>query len=66
VTGARRGEASVAFGSTPSAPLGDVIEIKEVLPAIHFVLDCDLVLGEVLHDYLAIQAAPALGTRQAV
>jgi hypothetical protein len=29
-----------------------LVEISEVLGGVRFVLDCDLVLGEVIHDYL--------------
>jgi acetoacetate decarboxylase len=52
VSDARRGEASLAFANAASAPLADLVEISEVLGGVRFVLDCDLVLGEVIHDYL--------------
>ena len=62
---ARSGPASVAFASTASDPLGDLIEVREVLGGVHFLLDCDLTLGEVVHDYLADEESPALA-RQGV
>jgi acetoacetate decarboxylase len=62
---ARTGPASVAFASTASDPLGDLIEVREVLGGVHFRLDCDLTLGEVIHDYLAGEESPALA-RQGV
>jgi acetoacetate decarboxylase len=51
----RSGQASVAFASTSSDPLEDLIDVREVLGGMHFCLDCDLTLGEVIHDYLAIE-----------
>jgi acetoacetate decarboxylase len=52
VSDLRAGEASVAFASAPADPLADLIEVREVLGGVHFLLDCDLMLGEVVHDYL--------------
>jgi acetoacetate decarboxylase len=52
VSDLRAGEASVAFASSLSDPLGDLIEVRQVLGGMHFLLDCDLMLGEVVHDYL--------------
>jgi acetoacetate decarboxylase len=53
VTDARRGRASLEFGSTVTDPLAELIEVAEVLAGVHFHFDCDLTLGEVVHDYLA-------------
>ncbi|HSJ73684.1 MAG TPA: acetoacetate decarboxylase family protein [Miltoncostaeaceae bacterium] len=64
VSDARRGEASVAFASTASDPLADLIEVRDVVGGVHFVLDCDLVLGEVIHDYLAAEEAPSLAPHE--
>ena len=58
VSDARRGAASVTFASTASDPLADLIDVREVLGGVHFHLDCDLVLGEVIHDYLAGEETP--------
>jgi acetoacetate decarboxylase len=56
VSHARRGEASVAFASAVTDPLADLIPVQEVVGGVHFRLDCDLMLGEVVHDYLAGEA----------
>jgi acetoacetate decarboxylase len=60
VSDLRGGQASLAFASTGSDPLADLIEVREVLYGMHFRLDCDLTLGEVIHDYLAAEATPTL------
>jgi acetoacetate decarboxylase len=55
----RVGVADLRFQSTPADPLAELIEVREVLPGIHLSLDCDLTLGEVLHDYLAEETLAA-------
>jgi acetoacetate decarboxylase len=60
VSDIRRGEATLALASTGSDPLADLIEVREILGGVHFRLDCDLTLGEVVHDYLVSDEAPAL------
>ena len=62
---ARSGPASLAFASTGSDPLADLIEVREVLGGVHFRLDCDLTLGEVIHDYLAPEETPTLARQGA-
>jgi hypothetical protein len=60
VTGVRDGQATVAFGSTDSDPLSELIEVRDVLRGAHLSLDCDLVLGEVIHDDLASEETSTL------
>ena len=36
-----------------------------MLGGVHFRLDCDLTLGEVIHDYLAPEETPALARQGA-
>ena len=59
-TSVRVGQATVAFASTPSDPLADLIEVREVLGGANLLLDCDLTLGEVIHDYLASEETTTL------
>ena len=49
----RAGATTVGFGSAPSDPLAELLEVREDLGGVHLRLDCDLMLGEVVHDYLA-------------
>lgn len=64
VSDLRAGAASVAFASTASDPLADLIEVREVLGGMHFLLDCDLTLGEVIHDYLESEPAAPLTAQE--
>lgn len=55
---ARAGAATLRLGSTPDDPLGELIEVRETLPAAYVRFDFDLLHGEVIHDYrLAGQVA---------
>ena len=64
VTSVRVGQATVAFASTPSDPLAELIEVREVLRGVHLLLDCDLTLGEVIHDYLASEETNTLAPQE--
>jgi acetoacetate decarboxylase len=64
VSDLRAGPASVAFASTGADPLAELIEVREVLGGMHFRLDCDLTLGEVVHDYLAPEPAAPLAAQE--
>lgn len=52
------GAATLAFGDGPEDPLAELIEVVEVIGGVAFLLDCDLTLGRVVHDYRA-GGAPA-------
>jgi acetoacetate decarboxylase len=60
VSDMRRGQASVFLANAEFDPLAELIEVREVLGGVHFRLDCDLTLGEVIHDYLASTEAETL------
>ncbi len=60
VSDTRRGQASVVLANAESDPLAELIEVRDVLGGIHFLLDCDLPLGEVIHDYLASKETTTL------
>lgn len=57
VHGAWSGPAALALMPHALAPLAD-LPVREVLGAVHAIADCTLALGEVIHDYLAEEAAP--------
>jgi acetoacetate decarboxylase len=48
---AHAGTATLRLGSTPEDPLGQLIEVRETLPAAYVRFDLDLLHGEVIHDY---------------
>jgi len=51
---AQRGTGTLAFGNGPADPLADLLPVEEVLGGVYLRrFQLDLVLGEVLYDYLA-------------
>jgi acetoacetate decarboxylase len=48
------GAATLRFGDGPADPLAELIDVREVLGGVAFGLDCDLTLGRVVHDHLAL------------
>jgi acetoacetate decarboxylase len=62
----RTGVAELAFGSTPADPLAHLVRVTEVVAGFQFEFDCDLTLGEVVHDYLAPDEPMSVATGQEV
>jgi acetoacetate decarboxylase len=58
---ARRGTPALAFGNGPADPLADLLPVEELLGGVYLRrFQLDLLLGEVVHDYLAPSQAPSL------
>jgi acetoacetate decarboxylase len=58
---ARRGTPALTFGNGSADPLADLLPVQELLGGVYLRrFQFDLLLGEVLHDYLAPDQAPSL------
>jgi acetoacetate decarboxylase len=58
---AQWGAPTLAFGSTAADPLADLLPVEELLGGVYLRrFQLDLLLGEVVHDYLAPNQAPNL------